>query len=146
LQQRRLYPEFGNINLNTTMNHGYYHAGTASLKKRFSRGLSVDMHYTLAHAIDSRTNEINNSDFPLIGRKLEPGESDLDIRHRYMPVISMGCRWVKGARFLNRVGVANAVLGSGHTFGQPGFGNSTFGRVTAARDSRNIQVAMKLLF
>jgi hypothetical protein len=52
----------------------------------------------------------------------------------------------KGRRFLNCGGVANAVLGSGHTFGQPGFGNSTFGRVTAARDSRNIQVAMKLLF
>jgi hypothetical protein len=42
------------------------------------------MHYTLAHAIDNGTNEINNSDFPLTGRKLERGSSDLDIRHPYI--------------------------------------------------------------
>ena len=29
---------------------------------------------------------------------------------------------------------------------RPGFGSATFGRVTAARDSRVIQVAMKLMF
>ncbi len=272
LQQRRLYRQFGNINLNTTMNHGYYHAGTASLKKRFSRGVSVDMHYTLAHAIDNGTNEINNSDFPLIGRKLERGPSDVDIRHRYVASYIYELPVGKGRRFLNRSGVTDAVLGGwqasgittfmsgppdkvvlpgnwlnigtrvsgrpncvsdpnqsrfsdhvrsngliyfdtaafqlpplftpgncgrnilrspgvnnfdvsfqknsrvterfslqtraeffniwnhaqwqifsgrsggGYTFGQPGFGNATFGRVTAARDPRIIQVAMKLLF
>jgi hypothetical protein len=36
--------------------------------------------------------------------------------------------------------------GGTYTFGQPGFGNATFGRVTAARDPRIIQLAMKLLF
>jgi hypothetical protein len=36
--------------------------------------------------------------------------------------------------------------GGGYTFGQPGFGNATFGRVTAARDPKIIQAAMKLLF
>ena len=34
----------------------------------------------------------------------------------------------------------------GVTYGRPGFGSATFGRVTAARDSRVIQIAMKLIF
>ena len=36
--------------------------------------------------------------------------------------------------------------GGGVTYGRPGFGSASFGRVTAARDSRLIQLAMKLMF
>jgi hypothetical protein len=36
--------------------------------------------------------------------------------------------------------------GGGYTYGQPGFGNATFGHITAARDPRIIQVAMKVMF
>src|SRR5262249_36379272 len=36
--------------------------------------------------------------------------------------------------------------GGGYSFGQPGFGNATFGKVTSARGPRVIQIAMKLLF
>jgi hypothetical protein len=36
--------------------------------------------------------------------------------------------------------------GGGYSYGQPGFGSASFGKVTAARDPRNIQIAMKLLF
>jgi hypothetical protein len=272
LQQRRLYPQFGDINLNTTMGHGYYHGGTVSLKKRFAQGLSIDMNYTLAHSIDNGTNEINNSDFPLVGRKFERGPSDIDIRHRYVASYIYELPVGKGKRFLNQGRVKDSVLGGwqvsgittfmtgppdkvtmpgnwlnigtrvsgrpncvsdpnqsrfsdnvrnngliyfdtsafqmpplftpgncgrnilrspglnnwdvsiqknyriteranlqtrveffntfnhaqwqiwsgrsggGYTFGQPGFGNATFGRVTAARDPRIIQAAMKLLF
>jgi hypothetical protein len=35
---------------------------------------------------------------------------------------------------------------SGGGYGQPGFGNASFGRVTAARDPRIIQLAMKFMF
>jgi len=272
LQQRRLYPQFGDINLNTTMGHGYYHGGTASLKKRFSQGLSIDMNYTLAHSIDNGTNEINNSDFPLVGRKFERGPSDIDIRHRYVASYIYELSVGKGRKFLNQSGITDAVFGGwqisgittfmtgppdkvtmpgnwlnigtrvsgrpncvsdpnqsrfsdsvrsngliyfdttafrmpplftpgncgrnilrspglnswdisvqknsriaervnlqtrfeffntfnhaqwqiwsgrsggGYSFGQPGFGNATFGKITAARDPRIIQIAMKLLF
>ena len=36
--------------------------------------------------------------------------------------------------------------GGGYGFGQPGFGNASFGRVSAARDPRIIQLAMKFMF
>ncbi len=36
--------------------------------------------------------------------------------------------------------------GGGYTYGEPGFGNASFGKVTAARDPRLIQIAMKLIF
>ena len=36
--------------------------------------------------------------------------------------------------------------GGGVTYGRPGFGSASFGRVTAARDPRVIQLAMKLIF
>jgi hypothetical protein len=36
--------------------------------------------------------------------------------------------------------------GGSYTYGQPGFGNASFGRVTAARDPRIIQIGMKIVF
>jgi hypothetical protein len=111
LQQRRLYPQFGDINLNTTMNHGYYHGGTASLKKRFSHGLSIDMNYTLARSIDNGTNEVTSSQTPLVGRKFDRGPSDIDIRHRYVATFIYELPVGKGRHFVNTGGVPDAVLG-----------------------------------
>jgi hypothetical protein len=36
--------------------------------------------------------------------------------------------------------------GGSYGYGEPGFGNASFGKVTAARDPRIIQIAMKLVF
>jgi Carboxypeptidase regulatory-like domain len=109
--RRILYPGFGNMNLNTTMNHGYYHAGTVTLKKRFSQGLSLDLHYTMARQVDNGGNEISNADFPLIGRRGEKGNGDLDIHHRMVASYIYELPFGRGQRFLNQGGVADAVLG-----------------------------------
>src|SRR5262249_48547695 len=84
IQSRRLYPQIGDIKIASTSAHGYYHAGTLMAKKRFSNGFALDAHYTLGRSIDDSTNEINNTDFPLIGRKLDRGPSDIDIRHMFI--------------------------------------------------------------
>src|SRR5262249_32998619 len=111
LQSRRLYPEVGDIKIATTGAHGYYHAGTLTAKKRFSGGFSIDAHYTLSRSIDDSTNEINNTDFPLIGRKGDRGPSDIDLRHMFAASYIYELPVGKGRRFLNTGGVANAVLG-----------------------------------
>ena len=36
--------------------------------------------------------------------------------------------------------------GGSYSYGQPGFGNASFGKVTAARNPRIIQISMKLVF
>jgi hypothetical protein len=254
------------------MNHGYYHGATTSLKKRFSNGLLFNAFYTFGHSIDNGTNEISSAQFPVIGRRLERGPSDLDIRHRFVASYVYDLPIGKGHPFLNSGGWTNALLGAwqvsgittlmsgppdnvtlpgnwlnigtrisarpncladpnqssisdnvrsnaliyfntaafqlpplftpgncgrnvlrspginnwdmnfakktrlterltlqtrfeffnvwnhaqwqiwsgrsggGYSYGQPGFGNASFGKVTAARDPRNIQIAMKLLF
>jgi len=124
LQQRRLYPQFGDIILTTTMNHGNYNGGTAVLRKRFSNGLTLDMNYTYAHSVDNGTNEINNADFPLIGRRGEKGAADIDIRHRYIASYIYELPVGRGKRFMNTGGVPNAILGgwqvSGITLFQTG--------------------------
>jgi hypothetical protein len=111
IQARRLYPAIGDIKIATTGGRGYYHGGTLSGKKRFSIGFSLDAHYTLARSIDDSTNEIDNRDFPLIGRKLDQGPSDVDIRQilvaSYIYELPIG----KGRRYLNTGGVTNALLG-----------------------------------
>ena len=88
------------------------------VKKRFSGGFSLDAHYTLGRSIDDSTNEINNTDFPLIGRKLDRGPSDIDIRHMFVASYVYELPVGKGRRFLNRGGVSDAILGgwqvSGH--------------------------------
>ena len=138
LQQRRLYPQYGDINLNTTMNHGYYHGGTASLKKRFSTGLSLDMHYTWAHSIDNGTNEINNADFPLVGRKFERGHSDIDIRHRFVASYIYELPVGKGRRFLNQGGIVNGVLGGWQVSGITSFMTGPPDKVTLPGNWLNI--------
>jgi hypothetical protein len=271
IQSRRLYSQIGDIKIATTGAHGYYHGGTLTAKKRFAGGFSIDAHYTLGRSIDDSTNEIDNTDFPLIGRKLDRGPSDIDIRHMFVASYIYELPAGKGRRFATH-GIGDAILGGwqmsgitsfmsgapdkvtlpgnwlnigsrisarpncvsdpnqssfrdnvrgngllyfdtaafqlpplftpgncgrnvlrspginnwdlslskqthlteryslqtrfeffnvgnhaqwqifssrsggGYTFGQPGFGNATFGRITAARDPRIIQVAMKVIF
>ena len=111
IQTRRLYPAIGDIKVATTGGHGYYHGGTLSGKKRFSSGFSLDAHYTFARSIDDSTNEIDNTDFPLIGRKGDRGPSDIDIRHMFVASYIYELPIGKGRRFLNAGGVANALVG-----------------------------------
>jgi hypothetical protein len=138
LQARRLYPQFGDINLNTTMNHGYYHAATASLKKRFSHGLSADMSYTLAHSIDNGTNEISSAQYPLIGRTLERGPSDLDIRNRFVASYIYELPFGKDRAFLKAGGVTNVLLGGWQISGITNFMSGPPDNVTLPGNWLNI--------
>ena len=136
--RRVVFPDWGSINLNTTMNHGYYHAGTASLKKRYSQGLTLDVYYTLARMVDNGGNEISNADFPLIGRRGEKGHGDLDIRHRMVASYVYELPFGKGRRFLNQGGAVDAVVGGWQVSGISLFQTGTPDKVTIPGDWLNI--------
>jgi hypothetical protein len=121
IQTRRLYPQVGDIKIATTSAHGYYHAGTLMAKKRFSSGFSLDAHYTVGRSIDDSTNEINNTDFPLIGRKLDRGPSDIDIRHMFVASYVYELPVGKGRRFLSRSSAGDAILGGWQVSGITSF-------------------------
>jgi hypothetical protein len=111
ISQRVPYPGFSGILLATTDGHGNYQAGTASVTRRFSQGLSLLANYTYAKSIDDGSSELNFTYRPEQGRKDMRGPSDFDINHRlvvsYVYELPVG----KGRRFLNQGGVSNAVFG-----------------------------------
>jgi hypothetical protein len=137
LSQRVPCPEFAGILLAAADGHGNYNAGTIAFTKKFSQGLSLLANYTYAKSIDDTSTEINFTFRPEEGRKDMRGPSDFDVNHRavfsYIYQLPVG----KGRRYLNRGGVANAVLGGWQVSGITTFMSGPphtvhFGGATAA--------------
>jgi outer membrane receptor protein involved in Fe transport len=95
-----------------------YNSLQARFEKRFSKGLQFQASYTYAHSIDIASNANlgptqNNSDFRDFRKpKQEYGNSDFDVRHRFVINSIYELPFGHGKRFLGDVsGVANQVVG-----------------------------------
>jgi hypothetical protein len=80
IQPRRPYysvwPDVSNISIAAPWYNTSYHALQSSLERRFSGGFTMLATYTWAHAIDDFPTMVND-------RKVERGNSFLDVRHRF---------------------------------------------------------------
>jgi hypothetical protein len=79
LQQRRIYPEFTGIGLNSTEGNSTYHSMQLTANKRFTRGVTVLASYTWAKLIDNIANPQDGLDFNN-GRAV----GDNNIAHRFV--------------------------------------------------------------
>jgi hypothetical protein len=127
------YPNFGFIEWRTQRGHSEYKGIDVGLDKRFSRGYSVGVAYTLSDSKDNTSEHLStqgSNSFPQDSVNLEAwfGPSDYDVRHRL------------AVNF-----VAELPFGEGKKFATTGFGAKAFGGWTvsgifAARSGRPFTV------
>ncbi len=93
-----------------------YYAGQLTVDKRFARGVSALIGYSWSHAIDNVVLEFGGGAAgpqPQDPRNLraERGNSIIDLRHRLTASYLWELPFGKGRTWMNRGGIANAVLG-----------------------------------
>jgi Carboxypeptidase regulatory-like domain len=112
------HPQYAALATFSTVGHSDYHAGSFSLRKSQTHGLSFDFNYTFAKSMDDASGLQNStaygSAFILNPLKQDDGRSvsDFDIRHN----INVNAIWElpfgQGKRFLaNSSGLLDAILG-----------------------------------
>jgi hypothetical protein len=121
--RRPYYNQFPNVSGITLENSdaiSNYHALQLSLEHRFSRGLTAQSTYTYGHSIDDGQpiggGKPGSGPFPQLvnNRALERGNSDIDIRQRFVVMADYELPFARAARGLTRFvfsgWIANAVL------------------------------------
>lgn len=117
----RLNPTFGGINYRAMLARSEYHGMQLQLNKRYTRGFSGQVSYTLGKAMDDGS-DVQVGGLPVDARalELEWGPADFDVRHR------LAINWLWEVPFFrNDTGVAGVLLGgwqvNGVTAFQSGF-------------------------
>jgi hypothetical protein len=94
-----------------------YNSLQVRLEKRYSHGLQFEAAYTFAHALDNASSaslgSVNNGDFrDQTNPNLEYGNSDFDVRHRFVFSYIYDLPFGRGRRFASGAsGVVNQILG-----------------------------------
>jgi hypothetical protein len=116
-QSARPYPQFQGLSGNTYRAYSNYDSLQLSVKKRFGRGLSVDMNYTWSKFLDSQDssgwgsrggNQYYQSAYnPAANYSL----SNFDVPHAFKGAVVYQLPVGRGRAYLNRGGVLDAVIG-----------------------------------
>lgn len=122
----RLNPTFGGINYRAMVARSRYHGLQVQLNRRYTRGFSGQVSYTLGRAMDDGS-DVQVGGLPVDARalELEWSAADFDVRHR------LALNWLWEVPFFRtRPGVAGALLGgwqvNGITTLQSGFPFNVF--------------------
>jgi hypothetical protein len=113
---RRPVPALSSFNSLRWDGYSQYHAGTISIEKRLSRGISFNANYTLSKSVDdasdpgSTTNETNLPQ-NVRDRDAEHALSSFDHQHRFVASGIYELPFGKGRRFLNGSGFLPALAG-----------------------------------
>jgi hypothetical protein len=118
----RPWPTVGDVQvLGVTNDLSIYHAGTASLERRFANGIGTRFNYTYSKSIDTGSDSTNDqqNQFNWGFTKIQdPGNlkanrsvSLFDSRHRFNLTTNADLPFGKGQRFLNRGGVVDQLVG-----------------------------------
>ena len=137
-----ILPGLGGVGEYESAGSSSYHSLQTSFQRRYSKGLTVSANYTYSHSIDDATTlsyegqeGFGNAD-PFAIQQFETGNSDLDLRHRFVGTVTYELPFGKnfvGAKKMALAGwQANTVLiwNSGSPFSITdnftGFANSVF--------------------
>ncbi len=105
-QLLRPYPAFGDITTTNNDGKSWYHSGQFGLQKRFVKGYTLGLSYTLSRWMQA-TEYLNAAD-----EKPTKMISDLDVTHRLSVSAIFAFPFGKGRRFLsNASGLTEALLG-----------------------------------
>ncbi len=111
-QAYRPYPNFGDVFLRSNFGHSTFHGGTVKLEKRLSQGLLFSTFYTFSKAIDSQDTDNSGAGVaPIQNRSLEKARAGYDRNHRFNFYSTYELPFGQGRKWMNRGGLANAVLG-----------------------------------
>ncbi len=118
-QTKRPYPQFGPFTSIVNIGNSTYHAFQLKAEKRTGNGLYFLSAFTFSKSIDDLPEICCNSPWPQNTYNLaaEKGLSDFDNRKRWVNSVDYALPVGKGQKFLDRGGVADAVLGGWHLGG-----------------------------
>ncbi|PYS53079.1 MAG: hypothetical protein DMG13_13985 [Acidobacteria bacterium] len=127
---RRPYPQWGNITTLESNGTATYNALLMRVEKRFSKGLSFLSSYTWGHAIEIGTDRgsdaVDAGPQDSYNLRVEKGNTEFDIRHRYTLSYVYQLPWGKGRPFFN----------SGNSVLQALFGEWDFSGIAAFQSGR----------
>jgi hypothetical protein len=112
----KMFPNLGDIQLNTTAGTSDYHSLQTRLERRLSNGLQWTASYTWSHTIDDSPGTIDNQndrvDYSRFLAGLERANSNLDVRHRFVYSAVYELPFGKGKQFGSGWnGITDAILG-----------------------------------
>ncbi len=110
----RLNPFLGNANLLTDNSFSNYNALQVDLRRRFSHGLTLNVNYTLGHALNDRYNKNvdNSGNFTTLrNRRLDYGPSTFDIRQVFQAFGTYDLPLGQGRKYSMNNPVVNDVIG-----------------------------------
>lgn len=116
-QLLRPYPQFNSISGVTFNGHSAYNALQVGVRRPFSHGFSLLANYAYAHSLDTGTGQGGNGMLrtEIWQNAYDPssnyGSSVSDMRHIFNGAIVYQIPVGKGRAFLNRSGVADAIIG-----------------------------------
>lgn len=114
LQPRSPFPQFTSVNRIESAANSTYNALEAKLERRFSAGVTFLAAYTWSHFLDDTPTILDMGGSAIqdgYNRHAEKGNSNYDVRQRFVSSYAYELPAGKGKRFLSHGGIASGVLG-----------------------------------
>ncbi|MBI3281260.1 MAG: TonB-dependent receptor, partial [Acidobacteria bacterium] len=112
--QRRAIPQWNNINYFSAIGHASYHGLDLQVERRYASGLSFSAGYTWSHSIDNIPEQFGSGGGGIQDYRNfdgSRGNSNFDVRHRFVQGLVYELPFGKGRPVLDRGGVVNALFG-----------------------------------
>ena len=132
------YPQYSTLNVLDSNDFSTYNALVVQLNRQLSRGISFNVSYNFAKALDTRsfdptlttvatgaTSTAANTPIDIYNRRLNYAPSDFDRRHVFQTNWVVELPFGKGKHWLNRGGMMDRALGGWEVTG--------FGRISSGR-------------
>jgi len=103
-QNYMIYPQFGTVNLLSNFNHNTWHSGNIALEKRYGKGLTFNTSFNFSKSL-------SNDDSLTYYNRQGKARTAYDQQKTFGAFIVYELPVGKGQKWLNRGGIANAVLG-----------------------------------
>jgi len=113
-RQRRKIPAWNNINFRAPFGAGNYHGLDMQLERRYASGFYISSAYTWSHSIDNIPEQFGPGGGGLMDfRNIDAnrGNSNFDVRHRFITAVAYELPFGKGKQWMNRGGILNGMFG-----------------------------------
>lgn len=113
-RQRRKIPTWNNINFRAPFGQANYHGMDVQLERRYASGLYFSTAYTWSHSIDNIPEQFGPGGGGIMDTRnidANRGNSNFDVRHRFIASIAYELPVGKGKRWLNRGGILSGIFG-----------------------------------
>jgi len=113
-RQRRIIPDWNNINLRSPYGHASYHGLDAQVERRYAGGLSLSAAYTWSHSLDNVPEQFGSGGGGLQDVRnfsSARGNSNFDYRHRFVSGTVYEMPFGRGRKWMNRGGLLNQIFG-----------------------------------